>query len=139
MKVIVVLLLVICAFASKKIPACGPGMYFDENQESCLRCAPGQFQPNNYASRCYNCEPGKVQPEEGSTDCVLCPPGEFQHHSGQAFCRKCPIGTFQPNSGSINCVQSADSSCEVGSTNCDLCPHGSIFNGATCEYSSGHP
>ena len=49
---------------------CSPGTYFTKEENNCLRCQVGYFQPNSGQSSCEKCPVGTTNKGEGSANCT---------------------------------------------------------------------
>jgi len=85
------------------------------SSDSCIPCAPGQYQPLAGQEDCLACPAGSFSPDVGSAACKACPKGGFCQDAGAAsrlVWQPCPEGSFNLANGSNS------------SAACESCPAG---------------
>ncbi|XP_041371080.1 sushi, von Willebrand factor type A, EGF and pentraxin domain-containing protein 1-like [Gigantopelta aegis] len=101
--------------------ACGVGTFHKKNQDLCMPCPKGTYQPAEGQTSCLACPPGTSTLGNGTkiiARCMdTCKPHEYSS-TGLQPCFRCPGGTIQPREGS---------------TFCHLCPLGTMNHKVTKE------
>ena len=99
------------------------------NLESCIPCAPGQYQQQIAAASCSNCVAGTYTSHIGASACEACPPGGYCSEEGATTAmvwQPCPAGTFSPESAQSS--KTACLPCPAGTSS----PAISATSNATC-------
>ena len=99
------------------------------NLESCIPCAPGQYQQQIAAASCSNCVAGTYTSHIGASACEACPPGGYCSEEGATTAmvwQPCPAGTFSPESAQSS--KTACLPCPAGTSSSAI----SATSNATC-------
>ncbi|XP_013401500.1 uncharacterized protein LOC106167302, partial [Lingula anatina] len=92
--------------------SCPAGSYYEESQDSCVKCPIGFYQDKVNQKFCRGCDSGTTTQQIGAHEaslCIACPPGTDLSVNGT--CEACPMGTYKNVSVSITCQV-----CPVGTT-----------------------
>ncbi|KAK0398751.1 hypothetical protein QR680_002734 [Steinernema hermaphroditum] len=93
---------------------CGPGTYFESNNNACKSCPIGHYQNATGQTACHSCPAGKLTTGPGALDAAdcktHCQPGHYLNLDTE-ICESCGYGFYQPSSGSFACIP-----CGIGKT-----------------------
>ncbi|XP_012934800.1 sushi, von Willebrand factor type A, EGF and pentraxin domain-containing protein 1 [Aplysia californica] len=88
--------------------ACPAGSRYDPEDDRCITCQIGEYQPQAAQMNCLECPANTTTVNHGavnSSQCAaLCSPGEFSS-SGLAPCQKCPRHSYQPFRSASACLR----------------------------------
>ena len=122
---------------------CAAGTESHASLTYCVDCSLGKFRHGTYDNNnCLNCGAGKYQPVYRQNFCLLCEIGRYAPNQGtQLACSDCTLGKYTNYKGASQCTN-----CEKGkymntsgATRCDLCEIGFMQNDPGKDYCNACP